>query len=586
MCGSDTRTAFGVSTTSGSYSQLVWKAGDQLKLFSADGSAVYSTVQGGESVDFSGVTLSGSSFLGLYPYNEDATADVSSNSISTSIPVEQNAYVDAFDPAALIAVGSSSTNNQMTFNNVCSGLRFTLSGSNVQKYKRIELTGNNGEIVAGPVSISCSNSFASIVSSLVGGSTTVSLVLPEGSFAEEKTYYLVLRPGVFSKGFTLTFKDASGNALVTSKCTSYVEFKRGVFSSINEVDKPSKLAAIRDGELLSKDGAANCYIISKAGSYKFPLIRATESEYIPDVDNARVEVLWETDNTSGKQTVGSIISDVVTNKKFVYFNTPASLKDGNAVIAAYIDNTIVWSWHIWVCSGYNPSTTSQTYKGKNAAMMDRNLGALAASSSSPLSNGLFYQWGRKDPFPGSVESYVASSTGGHLMVTTKGSSLSLVSSESVDATADYAIAHPDLFITTTKNSGDWLSSPDYSLWAESKTVYDPCPAGWKIPAAYVLDSDNNRVSAKEAWSGLKSVSANYGLYLDDVLAWYPDNGYLSEGGKLYMVGQYASYWSCSVRPLTTYTMDISLSSGEHVCNPSSGGTARGEGHSVRCIKEN
>ena len=35
--------------------------------------------------------------------------------------------------------------------------------------------------------------------------------------------------------------------------------------------------------------------------------------------------------------------------------------------------------------------------------MDRNLGALSAAADDPLSNGLFYQWGRKDPFMGSSD---------------------------------------------------------------------------------------------------------------------------------------------------------------------------------------
>ena len=517
----DTRTEFGLSTESKSHSQIWWKAGDQINVFSADASAQYSTEQGGKTAEFTGETLSGSSFLGLSPYDGEATANVSSKSISATIPTVQKAYADAFDPAALVAVGYSKT-TQMSFYNVCSGLRFTLTGTNISKYRQIELTGNNNEVIAGPVSISCSNATAPVVSSLQNCSKVVSLVLPEkGSFAKGKTYFLLFSPGIFSKGFTLSFKDADGNTLVTSTCSSYVEFKRSVFASIDGADNPQKLAAIRDGELLSKSGTANCYIVSKPGSYKFPISRATEDDYIPGFENMKVSVLWETDNTVGTQTVGSIITEVVKNKGFVYFNTPTTLKDGNAVIAASLDNNIVWSWHIWVCAGYNPATTSQTYTGKNAAMMDRNLGALEASKSSPLSNGLFYQWGRKDPFPGAAESYVAS--GGHFMSTTK--AISQVSSESVDASVDYAVAHPNTYITTTKNNGDWLASPDVSLWAESKTVYDPCPPGWKVPSI-------------EAWSDLpEPSSADYGIYLDAVRAWYPDNGYMSLAGKLLMVGQ-------------------------------------------------
>ena len=584
--GSSTRTEYGQSTSTGSHSQIVWEAGDRLNVFSASASEQYVTEQGGKTADFvpvSGTALSGSSFLGLSPYDETATAHVSSKSLSATIPAEQQAEAGGFDPSALLLVGSSTSTSKMSFYNVCSGLRFTLSGTNISQYSKIELAGNDGEIISGPVTISCSDPSAPVATAVSGGLPTVTLALPDGqSFVKNQYYYLVFRPGVFAKGFTLKFKNSAGSAVVTSTCTSYVEFKRAVFPSINGADLPANVKNIRDGELLSKAGTANCYIVSKAGSYKFPLSRATEEAFLSGITT--VKVLWETDNTTGSQKTGSIVTNVATNKKYVYFETPATLRDGNAVIAAYRDQEIVWSWHIWVCKGYNPEATAHTYTGKKTAMMDRNLGALAANATTPLSNGLFYQWGRKDPFPGAAESYSAS--GAHFMTTTKGTSPTLVSSESVEATVDYAVAHPESFITNKRNSGDWLSTPDNTLWAQTKTVHDPCPAGWKIPAAYVTDSGNNRLYDQEAWSNLPDPSSvNYGIYLDTVHAWYPDNGYINLEGKLLMVGQYCCYWSYSLRTLTAFAMEISLSSGKQVLNPVSGGNGRGYGFSVRCVED-
>lgn len=601
MGGSETRTEFGESTSTGSHSQVFWSADDQVKVFSANASSQYvieKLENGGKTAVFklaSGDEPSGSTFLGLSPYNEAATADVSSKVISTSIPVEQQVGTDSkgnvtFDSAALIAAAYSTKADQMAFYNVCSGLRFTLTGSNVSKYSRIELTGNNKEKIAGAISISCSTATTPVATAASSGSyTTVSLVLPEGeSFKKGKSYYLVFRPEVFEKGFTLTFKDASGTALVTSECNSYVEFKRGVFASIKGADNPDVLDAIRDGELLSKDGTANCYIVSKAGSYKFPLSRATEEEFLSGVKT--VDVLWETDNTYGTQTKESIIQNVVTNKKFVYFDTPATLKNGNAVIVAKNSSgTIVWSWHIWICKDYNPSSSSQLYSGKNAAMMDRNLGALSADESNALTNGLFYQWGRKDPFPGAVEAYAAKENGGHLMKTTAGSDLKVADSETVIATVDYAIEHPDTYITTTKTNGDWLAKPNDTLWGQTKTIYDPCPAGWRVPAAYVLNSSNAHVGAKEAWSELtykREASGIYGVYLDGRKAWYPNNGYISLAGKLLMVGQYSCYWSCSLNSRATYAMEMSQTSSSNLTfKEYQYGKVRGEGHSVRCVQD-
>lgn len=584
-----TKAEFGASTSTGSYSQIFWKEGDEINVFSSDVSAKYSTEKGGETASFVLVSEDvpeGKSFLGLSPYQEEATANLSSKNLNALLPPEQFAEPGLFDPKALLAAGFSSSAEEMSFYNICSGLCFTLSGSQISSYNRIELTGNEKEILSGPINISCSNASVPVVSSKSNGTPTVSLVLPDGaSFQKGRPYYLLFLPGEFHKGFTLTFKNAEGEALVTSVCSSYVEFKRSVIAKIDGADIPSKLAAIRDGELLSKNGTANSYIISKAGEYKFPLSRANETEFFSGITS--VKVLWETDNTIGTQYAGSIISSVATNGKFVYLKTPDTLKDGNAVIAAYKGEAIIWSWHIWVCNGYNPSASKQKYTGKNAAMMDRNLGALSADPGNSLTNGLFYQWGRKDPFPGAAECYVEKTNGGQMIKTT--GKMDTASSEDVNATVQYAIANPFTFITTTKNNGDWLAEPNNGLWAETKTVYDPCPAGWRVPSAYVIDSSKNHVTAQEAWSNLEyyrvGSNGSYGVYLDNRQAWYPNNGYLNLSGSLLMVGQYSCYWSCSPQSLATYAMEMSMTSSQLTFNPLCFGKVRGEGHSIRCVED-
>ena len=589
MGGSDTKTEIGASTTTGSYAQVVWQAEDQLKVFHSAGASRFVTTIGGETADFTlaaeEVIPEGASFMGLYPYSEDAAA-TSSNTIAAQIPAEQTAIVDSFDPAALLAVGASSTVGQMAFYNVCSGIRFTLTQNELSQYRSIEFKGNDGEAIAGAMTITQVGTSAPLATPAASGSSgVVTLSLLSGdSFEKDSYYYISFRPGVFQEGFTMTFKDGNGNEIFRRKCDSYVEFRRGVFATVRGVDDPARLPAIRDGELLSKNGTANCYIVPAAGYYKFPLSRGGETEILPDI--SEVGVLWETDNTAGAQAQKSIIAEIAKNANFIYFSTPGTIKNGNAVIAAYNSKKeIVWSWHIWVCNGYNPEATKQLYTGKNAAMMDRNLGALSSSPTSPLSNGLFYQWGRKDPFPGAVESYVASPTGGHLMSFTN--NMQVEATET--ATVDYVVAHPLTFISTSRNNGNWLEIPDHSLWASSKTLYDPCPPGWKIPAAYVINSSKQHVPEQEPWTelGHKRVDSepSYGVYLDGNKAWYPNNGYISLSGSLLMVGQYSCYWSCSPNSQATYAMEQSKTTSSLTFNPSCYGKVRGEGHSVRCVED-
>lgn len=617
--GRATKTDFGRFTTSESYAEIYWSENDSINAFypvkSYAESCKYVTSQSGPVADFvnqSQVAPSGSSFLGLYPYTQSASADISRSTIQTILPSSQLAYPGKFDPTALLAVASSTSADEMAFYNVCSGLCFTLKDGG--KYSRIDFRGGSNEDVAGAISISLSDPTAPVATSITQGSEKkIELRPAEGdTFAAGTQYYIMLKPDEFKNGFSLDFYTPGANsATLTQTCTSFVVFGRGVFARIHEVDSPGKLSCIRDGIDLAEDGeTANCYVVSKAGSYKFPLVMGNNPEHTLS-EISKVTVLWETDNTSASQTVGSIVKDVTNNSRYVYFNTPSTLKNGNAVIAAWRKvggkDTIVWSWHIWVCKDFDPDASAQTLRRKPKPMMDRNLGALSNSATSPLSNGFFYQWGRKDPFPGAIESYVAADGGaGTYMSTTAGAlKLEPAVNSTRSVTVDYVIAHPDVFITSTE--GYWLPSAINTLWGvESKyqggqitekvykSLHDPCPPGWKVPRAHVMNGTQH-VESQEAWSGLSSTEYRWeaygrGIYLPTTQGetWYPNNGYITKEGKVIMVGQYCCYWSCD--PYgggLSFAMQLLRDMGGRLLfNPIQYGKVNGEGHSVRCIRDN
>ncbi len=616
--GRATKTDFGRFTTSESYAEIYWSENDSINVFypvqSYAESCKYVTSQSGPVADFvnqSQVAPSGSSFLGLYPYTQSASADISRSTIQTILPSSQLAYPGKFDPTALLAVASSTSADEMAFYNVCSGLCFTLKDGG--KYSRIDFRGGSNEDVAGAISISLSDPTAPVATAAQGSVKKVELRPAEGdTFAAGTQYYIMLKPDEFKNGFSLDFYTPGANsATLTQTCTSFVVFSRGVFARIPEVDSPGKLSRIRDGIDLAEDGeTANCYVVSKSGSYKFPLVMGNDPEHTLS-EISKVTVLWETDNTSASQTVGSIVKDVTNNSRYVYFNTPSTLKNGNAVIAAWRKvggkDTIVWSWHIWVCKDFDPDASAQTLRRKPKPMMDRNLGALSSSATSPLSNGFFYQWGRKDPFPGAIESYVAADGGAGTYMSTTGGTLKLepAVNSTRSVTVDYVIAHPNVFITSS--DGIWLPTPDNTLWGvESKyqggqitetvykSLYDPCPPGWKVPRARVMNGTQH-VESQEAWSGFSSTEYRWeaygrGIYLPTTQgeAWYPNNGYISKEGKVIMVGQFCCYWSCD--PYgggVSFAMQLLKDmAGTLQFNPIQHGKVNGEGHSVRCIKDN
>ena len=151
-------------------------------------------------------------------------------------------------------------------------------------------------------------------------------------------------------------------------------------------------AVVEEGpKNLSKKGAANSYIVTEAGQYKFWAVKGNSGEAISP---ATVEVLWETWNNSEEVTPNSVIASVSLAGSYVVFSTPETLKPGNAVIAAKdAAGVILWSWHIWV-----PATEVQTIENGiySAPMMDRNLGALVVATADDAitveSFGLSYQW--------------------------------------------------------------------------------------------------------------------------------------------------------------------------------------------------
>jgi hypothetical protein len=163
---------------------------------------------------------------------------------------------------------------------------------------------------------------------------------------------------------------------------------------------------------------------------------------------------------------------------------------GNALIAVTDSyDRILWSWHIWITE--TPEEHTFTNNTGSFTILDRNLGAISASQSSEAM-GLFYQWGRKDPF----------------RFDTLDRSLSAVSDVQV------AIENPTKYIV-----GDyWLGPHDSTLWSRTKTMYDPCPAGWRVASRDVWN-EAYRVEDRDGEIG--GITVNY-MSGYDFAAWYQD----------------------------------------------------------------
>ena len=345
---------------------------------------------------------------------------------------------------------------------------------------------------------------------------------------------------------------------------------------------------------LAAAGSANSYIVAAAGDYKFPTVKGNSTTSVGAV--SQVRILWESVGTSVAPAQKELISATGYKDGYAYIEVPSAYKEGNAVVAAYdSSNKILWSWHIWLT---NDNIAEITYANEAGVMMDRNLGALSADVNSPLALGLFYQWGRKDPFLGSasISQPVYAAATRHLKVT--------VNTEETSNLA-FTVANPHKFVLGNANK-DWLASKDNSLWAASKTMYDPCPAGWRVPEGGYNGGLGESAMQDGIWAkagftrqGRTPFADGDSDKLGKVFAapfctpetWYPAAGSIEYStGNLCYVGVDGVYYSTSAfggtdEHVTGLLFNYLPNSGGHYIYCGGEKFTRAGGASVRCCKE-
>ncbi len=230
---------------------------------------------------------------------------------------------------------------------------------------------------------------------------------------------------------------------------------------------------------LSKHGTANSYIVPNRGNYHFDAVYKGNSTVEEIGDIASVEVLWETFGTEEAVVQGNLISDLRYDCGIISFT--ASEKEGNALIAAKdADGVILWSWHMWLTD--RPS--DHVYNDGGKAVMDRNLGALSAFQEDGVKTyGLLYQWGRKDPFL---------NVGATLGVETAANTGNWPEMVTDMQTSGWADANPMTYICRNVHVPRWIDVEDPYRWKTpdgEKSVYDPCPPGYRVPSELHFTSE-------------------------------------------------------------------------------------------------
>lgn len=517
--------------------------------------------------------------VAVYPYVEGLECsnstlteegDVLSYKIdNVELPSVQKWQSSSFadDAFVMLAVTEGIADRKLRFRNVCGALRLRVSGDAVIKHITIE--GHSGERLSGSASVDvCADgTTAPVVSMHSSASETVTLDCGDGvrlSTTSPIDFIIALPPTSFTKGFTVTLTDVNGKKDVRSSDRSNV-IRRSIVLTMPEITFGEGDLTLDKCTDIAAEETANCYIISKSGSYSFPAVKGNGTKSVGTV--ASVDVLWETFGTDEEIHKGDLISSVAYQDGKILFRTASRLREGNAVIAAKNSSgTILWSWHIWLTD----QPQEHVYRNGAGIMMDRNIGATSATPGDVGALGLNYQWGRKDPFLGSADIHSSVAVASTLKWP------NWVSTSSTIGTVSYSIANPTVLINNFGDDSDhdWLYNSDSSLWSAEKTIYDPCPAGWRVPDG----------GSKGVWSvagfdrSLKYDHLNEGVNLpveSPDYTWYPAADPIGSS-------QRGTYWSVTTSGNESYHLIFYDNSEMSV---SQYATYRYFQESVRCFKE-
>ena len=249
---------------------------------------------------------------------------------------------------------------------------------------------------------------------------------------------------------------------------------------------------------LSETHTANSYIISSPNKYCIDVtVRGNGYTGLAGIPGADInlykvgdpvsaEIVWTDLVSATDQNLDNIftLSPKVVEGR-VFFNVKpkgGNLPEGNVVIGVKdAGGKMLWTWHLWLTD----RPAEQGYKN-GFAVQDRDMGATAydASQGHAGIDGLYYQWGRPTPLPldktvyrpiydangvwESNEEVVFTSSNEEVKVIDRVSSPTVYYNQRATAT--------DALLT--KSLWGWRTETD----EYAKTIYDPCPPGYRVPS--------------------------------------------------------------------------------------------------------
>lgn len=402
---------------------------------------------------------------------------------------------------------------------------------------------------------------------------------------------------VLTDGTTLEWKPANDQLFESGKRYTY-----HVTVTDQRLSVSTTVAGWDDGELSADteimDDESNCYMVKpNGGPILIPISKANRITKYSGVntnglggvtaDNFTIELVWGDTPVGAGGVIRKMEARKHLGQTFIYVEPGIA---GNAVICIKVGGVVKWSWHIWVTEPVTWATDTES----GITWMDRNLGALGAVNQEDGRNGLLYQWGRKDAFPVIIkyESYpLPNREYFQRYYTQAGGDTPTDAAPEVHGN-EYNNDLPDLvqypFIRVdADNYGGSLHNiqgegnidtftDDWGGKSGQKTVYDPCPPGWKVALHYSgnldvlgLRGNNNGLWTKTdggfIFDGINNGKSKLGLFFSDTNHnWTATNFSDGLSFSILWIG-FEEYFALSVKAWTASSL--------------------GSLHNIRCIKE-
>ena len=278
---------------------------------------------------------------------------------------------------------------------------------------------------------------------------------------------------------------------------------------------------------------ANSYILDKPMNGYQISTRRPDGSAVEGVASA--EIVWMSSRYLIRYV--ELRNDKITFA--TYSDSDDQLLEGNALLAVKdADGNILWCWHLWVTGG-EPEAGAVQLNGYT--FMGCNLGAFGCSTEDEDaildSYGLYYQWGRPTPFARPYY-YDCAGSNSETLYNSEVVLQTMRVEPSDSANSDIAAAIADPMVFVTDLTEPWSGSSTTTWSDSSKSIYDPCPAGWRVPT-------------DDAFAGLRIVAAeleNEPDQLDKAYGWTLTDGV---GEAFFFAGGRRSYLDGSVINMNT-----------------------------------